>query len=133
VTPRVGDHLRPDDADHRPGVYRVVGYGDRAALLRVADADGCRVHAGEVVRVDRDAFDGFVPADPPPDDGSARATVAYWSARAFAAELAARPLASLAGFALVVAGGVTPSPAGGAAALGGGLLLAAVGSGRLRS
>jgi hypothetical protein len=132
VTPRVGDHLRPDETDHAPGVYRVVGMGDRAVLLHVADGEGRRVHTGRVVRVRRDALGGFAPADPPANGGSSAVSVAYWSGRAFVAELARRPVASSVGVALVVAGLAFDASRAGALLVAGGLVLAVVGSGRTR-
>lgn len=133
----LSDHLRTDETSHRPGTYRVVGVGERrVTLLRVGDGAGRRVHAGEVVRVTRDDLDGFVPAEAPADGRSpvGVATLAYWSLRAFAAELAARPLVTAAALGLAVVGSVGPmsAPLAGSLILAGSLLLAYVGSGRLR-
>lgn len=66
----VGQHYRPSgDATGdlaSPGVYRVVGAGDPVALLRVADADGRRVHSGELRTVDASTVDAdFEPATDP--------------------------------------------------------------------
>lgn len=84
----VGDHYRPTDGAVDPGVYRVVGTTDGVALLRVGDADGRRVHTGEVHRVDTDTLDAaFEPASNP-DAGFALASALrdalqglYWSVR----------------------------------------------------
>jgi hypothetical protein len=129
--PRLGDHHRPTDADERAGVYRVVGAdGDGVTLLRVGDDDGRRVHTGELTRVR--SLDGFAPADAP--SGGATTNLTYWTARAFAAELAARPAASAVALALVAAGAVAdlPGPLGAVALVAGSLGAAYVGSGRLR-
>jgi hypothetical protein len=144
--PSPSDHLRPSepDADTPAGVYRVVGVDDETVtLLRVGDANGFRVVTGETYAVARTALDGFAPAETPdsrrsvgPALGDAMST-GYWSVRAFLEELAARPLASLAAFAFVVAGTFgdstvpLPEPVFGAAVVVGTLALAAVGSGRL--
>ena len=61
-----GDHVRPTDGGHDPGVYRVVGTGEEVALLRVTDADGRRAHTGEVIHVPADALRStFESADDP--------------------------------------------------------------------
>lgn len=131
--PSVGDHLRATETRDGRGTYRVVGVDDRGVtLLRVGGPDGDRVHSGETVRVERDALAGFEPAAPPADSGPRAAAAAYWSARAFAAELAARPLATGLGLALVAAGTAVSAPLGGGLIFAGSLLLAYVGSGRLR-
>jgi hypothetical protein len=141
-TPSPYDHVIPAAADYPPGVYRVVGTGDgTVTLLRVTDAEHRRIHTGELVSVDADAFEGFVPVDPPTADRSVAATVAsalgtgYWSLRAFARELAARPVAAAVALGLVLVGGagdaVVPLPglASGALLLLGGLALAYLGAG----
>lgn len=131
------DHLRADGTTDPPGVYRVVGVDERGVtLLRVGDEEGRRVHTGEVVRVAHADLAAFTPAAAPPRDRSSASALAlaYWSLRAFTAELAARPLASAVGVALVVAGSVGPIPSlpAGGLIFGGGCLLAYVGGGRLR-
>ncbi len=134
-SPSVGDHLRTTETHDSPGTYRVVGVDElQVTLLRVGDGDGRRTHTGETVRVERTALDAFDPAEPPTGSGPGAATVAYWSARAFGAELAARPLPAGVGGVLVFAPLVVavPSPVGGVLTAVGGLLLALVGSGRLR-
>jgi hypothetical protein len=61
----VGDHVRPVDANHPAGVYRVVGTGDPAALLRVTDEDDrCRA-TGELLSVSHDALSDFESAADP--------------------------------------------------------------------
>jgi hypothetical protein len=115
--PAVYDHVRQPtsdgdtDAALAPGVYRVVGVGERTvALLRVGDADGYRVNTGEVVRVDRDALAAFDSADNP--DGNrplgerARrfAESVVWNLRAFVAGLRAHPALAAVALALVVVG-----------------------------
>jgi len=70
----VGEHYRPTtgagrDGAYRDGVYRVVGASDRVALLRVGDADGRRVHAGEVTHVDQSTLDAEFEATTDPDAG----------------------------------------------------------------
>ena len=64
--PEVNDHYRPTGEDHAPGVYRVVGATARVVLLRVADAEGRRVHTGEVATVPAETLDQeFEPAGNP--------------------------------------------------------------------
>ncbi len=131
--PSVGDHLRATGARDR-GTYRVVGVDDRGVtLLRVGDGEGRRVHAGETVRVERGALGAFEPAEAPETGEWGVGTAAYWSVRASGRELAARPLAAGAGVALVTAGTAARGPLGGGLLLFGSLVLAYVGSGRLRS
>ncbi|MCU4801834.1 hypothetical protein OB920_15755 [Halobacteria archaeon HArc-gm2] len=79
----VSDHVRPSgdgpvDADRSlpPGVYRVVGTPENAVtLLRVADADGRRVHTGEVHRVPRTDLDEFEVAANPDENRSLASSV----------------------------------------------------------
>ncbi|WP_251341415.1 hypothetical protein [Haloplanus halophilus] len=138
--PAVYDHVSLAGTAHPPGTYRVVGVtGGTVTLLRVADADGHRVHGGETITVDRDAFDAFDPAANPDGDRSLGSVVevGYWSLRAFARELRAHPLPTAAALSLVAVGvvgdalGRLPDPAFGALILAGSLALAYVGSGRL--
>lgn len=86
----VGDHYRPTEGDHDPGVYRVVGTTDGVRLLRVTDGDGRRVHTGEVHRVESAAIEAEF--EPAPDPDSSISPVAiirnaaqglYWSVRRF--------------------------------------------------
>ncbi|WP_049901646.1 hypothetical protein [Halococcus agarilyticus] len=109
----VYDHLRPTDADgsHQPGIYRVVGTSeDDVTLLRVGDADGRRVHTGEIVTVPNDARSGFEPAENPDGNRSVGVALAslsenaYWSLRTFAGSLATHPFASAVALALLVTG-----------------------------
>lgn len=98
--PTVYDHVSPTDCDYPDGVYRVVGVDGAVTLLRVADGDGRRVHTGELVTVEADAFDAFEPVDRPTPANSFGARVAsvpavgYWSLRAFGQQLRARPRAT---------------------------------------
>lgn len=142
--PEMYDHLRTTDAEHTPGVYRVVGTDeDTVTLLRVADAEGQRANTGAVVTVEREALSGFEPADNP--DGnrplgarvSAAATNTVWSFRAFGRSLAANPLPSALALALMAVGtfgeGVVPvgDTALVVALFAGALGLSYIGSGRL--
>jgi hypothetical protein len=84
----VGTHYRPLDADHDPGVYRVVGATDGVALLRVGDADGRRVHTGAVRHVEASTLHAaFEPATDPDAGLSPAGTLRnaaqglYWSLR----------------------------------------------------
>lgn len=142
--PSVHDHLRPIDADLPDGVYRVVGTADATVtLLFVVDADGERIHSGEVRTVARGDLDGFERVDRPDGTrpvgrvGVSLLETAYWSVRAFVKQLAAHPLPSAAAAALVLAGSVggraasLPDPVFGVSILVGSLGLAYVGSGRL--
>jgi len=85
----VGEHYRPADTDHQPGVYRVVGGGDPVALLRVADGEGRRVHGGELLRLPAEAIGELEPAaDPDAGVAPMRAlgnalSGLYWSVRRF--------------------------------------------------
>ncbi len=131
-------HLRADGTVVPRGTYRVVGVDERGVtLLHVGDDEGRRVHTGEVVRVAREDLDGFAPAGAPGAERSLAdaATLAYWSGRAFVGELAARPLAAGVALTLVVFGAVGPvsAPLAGSLIVGGSLLLAYVGGGRLRA
>jgi len=65
----VGEHYRPTTQAHPAGVYRVVGAADPVALLQVGNADGRRVHTGEVVHVDRSALAADFGAASDPDAG----------------------------------------------------------------
>lgn len=138
------DHLSPADGDYPAGVYRVVGRGDDGVvLLRVADADGNRVHGGELLAPDAEALERFEPAGNP-DRGqsvlapaAASPSTAYWSVRTFLREARERPLVTLLALAALAVGSLGGSalplgaPALAALVLLGGLGLAAVGSGRL--
>ncbi|MFB6157504.1 MAG: hypothetical protein ABEJ34_06665 [Haloferacaceae archaeon] len=88
--PAVGDHYRPTTDDRDPGVYRVVGVPDDVTLLRVADGDGRRVHAGEVRRVSRATLAGSFEPTRDPDAGldpvaGVRNALSglYWSVRRY--------------------------------------------------
>lgn len=139
------DHVRLIDAGHPDGIYRVVGTnGETVILLRVSDADGRRVHTGEVVSVPSEKLDAFEPADNP--DGTHTATVqasllsaleiTYWSVWAFGRQLAAHPIATALTLGLALAGvfgnQIMPLPDAVSPVLlfGGSLGLAYVGSGR---
>jgi len=141
--PSVYDHLRPTGGDRQDGVFRVVGTdAETVTLLRVGDADGGRVHTGEIVTVDGDALGGFEPAANPDGNRSLGAALlgiarhVYWSSRAFAAQARTNPVAATVSFALVATGafGDRVVPLSGIELLGllvlGTLGLAMVGSGR---
>lgn len=143
TTATVFDHVRPADSDYPDGTYRVVGSdGEAVTLLRVADADGRRVHTGDVVTVGVDEFDGFVPAANPDGNRSlrgrtgAKLETVYWSLRAFAEQLRAHPLPAAAAGGLLTVGLLgdpylsLPDLAVGGLILAGSLGLAYVGSGR---
>lgn len=70
----VGEHYRPatdthGGGDYRDGVYRVVGAGERVTLLRVGDANGRRVHSGEVTHLDQSTIETDFEAATGPDAG----------------------------------------------------------------
>lgn len=88
--PSVGEHYRPVDGDHDPGVYRVVGVPDDVTLLRVADGDGRRVHAGEISHAPVDALETDFEAVDDPDAGFSPVALVrnqlqglYWQVRKF--------------------------------------------------
>ncbi|MEZ3144325.1 hypothetical protein [Halobaculum sp. MBLA0143] len=141
--PAVGDHFAvtektsgndASDTTHTPGVYRVVGHGDGSVtLLRVGDADGRRVHTGEVVAVA--SLAGFEPATAPTGGGGAgeRLRDGVWELRAFGSQLRRHPVAAVlaaAPLAVGITDAVTGAVAGGLILAGAGGL-AAIGSGRL--
>lgn len=139
--PAVNDHYRPTAAEHPAGTYRVVGTPDgTVTLLRVGDADGTRVHTGDLTHVDSEAFDGFEPTKPPTRRSlgtrlSSAARTGYWSVRSFVRSAAARPIISVAALAAMVAGVAGETVLGDVLAtallLAGSFVLAAAGSGRL--
>ncbi len=111
LDPEVGDHLRPADADLPAGAYRVVGTpGDDVTLLRVGDADGRRVHTGEVRRVPRGRLDGFEPAENPDGNRSIASAAAArlegfaWEIRVIGQAMRAHPLQGAAVVALLLVG-----------------------------
>lgn len=138
-----GTHVTPASADAPDGVYRVVGAReDAVTLLRVGDADGRRVHTGELHAVSESAFAGFEPA-PNPDGNrplrtalTTRLSLPYWSLRAVLAQLSAHPIPAAVASAFVLAGAFggrfvpLPDAAFGLSVLLGSLALASVGSGR---
>lgn len=140
----VFDHVRLPHVDCPDGVYRVVGTSEETVtLLRVADADCRRAHTGELVTVDFDDLEETESVPNPDGNRSLVASIAgalemgYWSVRVFGQQLAANPvLAAVAGV-LFLAGTVgerfvaAPDVAFVVLVLAGGLLLAAIGSGRL--
>lgn len=86
----VGDHYRPIDDTHEQGVYRVVGKSGGVTLLRITDADGQRIHSGEIRRCSRDALAGEFRPVKNPDAGFTPVSDAqnalsglYWSVRRF--------------------------------------------------
>ena len=136
----VGDHLAPTTDTHEPGVYRVVGHGDgTVTLLRVGDADGRRVHTGEIhtAPAGGDEFEQTTAPRPPSLATSLTEPVrdVIWERRAFLATLRRRPArTALAALPLVIAVAVDGRLSGavvGGLVIVGSLALAAVGSGRL--
>jgi hypothetical protein len=86
----VGGHYRPTQGDHGGGVYRVVGVTDTVTLLRVTDADGRRVHTGELRSVQTATVEADFEPTEDPDAGILPAETArnaaqglYWSVRRF--------------------------------------------------
>ena len=107
----VFDHLRVIESELSAGTYRVVGTADdRVTLLRVADADGRRVHTGEVHRVPRTDLDGFEPAGNPDENRSLSAGVAgqldglAWQGRLIGRAVVARPVPGVTALVLVAIG-----------------------------
>ncbi|WP_435147267.1 hypothetical protein [Halobaculum sp. P14] len=146
TAPAVYDHVRLTGGDHPHGTYRVVGVDEEAetaALLRVADGEGRRVHTGDVVAVDAAALADAEPAENPDENRplgdvlASQVTMLYWSARLFGGELAAHPAAAAAAGVLLLVGlaneraSVLPEAAASVVVLAGALALAYVGSGRL--
>ncbi|WP_436935753.1 hypothetical protein [Halovenus marina] len=139
----VYDHVRLTGTDHPDGVYRVVGVRDaEVTVLRVGDADGQRVHSGELGTLGVDELEAATSAPNPDGNRPLRATVRaaltmpYWVGRAFVQQLLARPGLSALAVSLVlvgVVGGQTGQIPGGIESgmiLVGGLALAYLGSGR---
>ncbi len=112
----VYDHVRPPEgealgSDLPRGVYRVVGTADDAVtLLRVADDEGRRVHAGELVTVAGGDVAALEPAPNPDDDrsladvASAQLTGFWWTLRVLARTVVERPAPSAVALALVATG-----------------------------
>ncbi len=142
--PALGDHVATEHPDHRSGVYRVVGVGDRqVTLLLVGDEEGKRIHTGDVVSVALSEFDGFESVEPPTRRQSLRESIragraiGYWSLRANTRQLRARP-AQTALVALLLGGGLlsdvlnlAPEPVSTALVVAGSLLFVLVVTGRL--
>lgn len=142
--PTLGDHLATEHADYRSGVYRVVGVGDRqVTLLLVGDGDEKRIHTGAVISVPLSELDGFASVEPPTRRRSLRESiragrsVGYWSLRANARQLRARPTQT-ALVALLLGGGLVldvlnlvPDAVSTALVVVGSLLLVFVVTGRL--
>jgi len=87
---QVGEHYRPTDGRREPGVYRVVGVPEDVTLLRVADADGRRVHTGRIRRVSEAEVQGVFEPASDPDAGIAPLAWlrnvlqgAYWDVRKY--------------------------------------------------
>lgn len=143
--PAVGDHFAVSeetsgsdavDATHSPGVYRVVGHGDGSVtLLRVGDADGRRVHTGEILAVA--SLAGFESTTAPTGGEGVRGRLrdGVWELRAFAGQLRRHPVAAVLAAALLGVGfsDVVSGAVAGGLILVGAVTLAAVGSGRLPS
>ena len=143
-TPAVYDHLRPSETDVPDGIYRVVGVTEETVtLLQVGDADGRRVHTGELIGVTPDDLDGFTSAKNP--DGNrplgdlvrSNVEMVYWSIRVFLVQLTTHPVPAAVAILVLLAGtlgeGVftLPDRIRGVLILVGSLGLAYVGSGRL--
>ena len=86
----VGEHYRATDAEERGPVYRVVGCREDVTLLRVTDADGGRVHSGELSRVPPRRLDASFEPVSDPDAGLSPVADArnllsgmYWQVRKF--------------------------------------------------
>ncbi|SNZ11993.1 hypothetical protein SAMN06269185_1454 [Natronoarchaeum philippinense] len=86
----IGDHYRPTEDDADAGIYRVVGVPDDVTLLRVADADGRRVHTGAIRHVQRATLDADFESASDPDAGLSPVawlrnllSGMYWSVRRF--------------------------------------------------
>jgi len=145
-SPTVYDHVSPTGDDYPDGVYRVVGVDGTVTLLRITDGDGRRIHTGELVTVDADAFAAFDPVDRPTASRSFGARVAsvpavgYWSLRAFGQQLRTHPQATAVAGVPVLVGLVgstvsvssIPDPVFGALLFVGSLGLAWVGGGYRR-
>lgn len=144
--PRPYEHVRVEDIDVPDGVFRVVGRDEATVtLLRVATSDERRIHTGEVVTVTLEEFTGFAPAENPdgnrPFGAVLRSTLeaGYWSIRVFAHQLGTNPLPTTVAVTLVLTGVfgdqflALPDVVFGGLALLGGLCLACVGGGRVRS
>ena len=140
----VGDHLATDHPEYRSGIYRVVGTdSQQLTLLLVGDSGGNRIHAGLVISVDRSALASFEPAERPPPERSVTETVlsglsiGYWSLRANARQLRARPIRTAAVAVLVGGGGLldrldlVPEIVASAAVVAGSVLFVLVATGRL--
>jgi hypothetical protein len=87
---KIGEHYHPTDGDHPPGVYRVVGTTDGVTLLRVGDAEGRRIHTGDVRYLDAATLESEFEAATNPDTGLSPAGTLrdtaqglYWSVRRF--------------------------------------------------
>lgn len=141
--PEMAEYLQPTTTDHPDGIYRVVGTDESTVtLLRVGDAEGTRVHTGEIQQIDRTKLDGFETADEPAGRGVV-ATLAdvpellYFQFVAFAGTLTDRPGATAVALVCLVAGligdqlAAVPRAAEVGLILVGSLGLAALGSGRL--
>lgn len=138
------DHVRLTATGHPGGIYRVVGTTDETVtLLRVGDAEGRRVHTGEVTTVDRSVIADGELADNPDDGWAITSLLAgfpksvYWSLRTFVLTLASHPIpTAIAGSlffigSLVPPGIALPDPLSTVFFLAGMSGLAYVGSGRL--
>lgn len=138
------DHYRPAGGDYPQGIYRVVGTTEEAVtVLRVGDADGRRVHTGEVYTVPTAEFTAFEAAENPDGSRPLGATLVsslgmgYWGLRAFLGQLAANPGPATVALVLIAAGlfgeGMLSVPAflRDVAVLVGALLFVYAGSGRL--
>lgn len=112
----VFDHVRPigDGSTARelqPGVYRVVGTPeDVVTLLRVADAEGCRVTTGELHSVPRTDLDSLEPAGNPDENQSLAAMLTSqldglaWQLRLMGRTVVERPVPGTVSLGLVAVG-----------------------------
>lgn len=141
--PEAAEYLQPTTADCADGIYRVVGTDESTVtLLRVGDAEGTRVHTGEIRRVERARLDGFETAAEPAGQGVLAALadvpeLLYFEFVAFGGTLTDRPVLAAIALGCLVAGllgdqvvGV-PRVAEVGLILAGSLGLAAIGSGRV--
>ena len=69
--PNIAEQYRPTNGTADAGVYRVVGSTEEmVTLLKVGDAEGRRVHSGEIESVPRATFDESFTSAPDPDAAS---------------------------------------------------------------
>lgn len=138
------EQFKPVNFDVSDGIYCVVGRDEATVtLLRIADANGRRIHTGDLVTVSLDEFTGFTPAENPDGNRPPGATlishieIGYWSLRVFVQQLASNPIPATVAMILVIVGVFgdqilsLPDVVSGSLILLGSLGLAFVGGGRL--